>query len=132
MILVDTSVILEFWKNPTPRVRAIFEREEALVCGVTRAELCHGARSESDLARIEKAVDGFRQIETALPTWSLLGRNLYKLRRGGITVPFQDALIATVAIEHRLDLWTYDRHFPVMAEVLADLRLFDEAKHVSK
>lgn len=31
-----------------------------------------------------------------------------------------------------LDIWAYDRHFPVMAEVLADLRLFDEAKRVSK
>ena len=44
----------------------------------------------------------------------------------GITVPFPDALIATIAIDNDLELWNYERHFADMQKVLPALKLFQE------
>jgi predicted nucleic acid-binding protein len=43
-----------------------------------------------------------------------------------VTVPFADALIATIAIENALAIWTRDSHFAQIQGVLTDLRLFPE------
>lgn len=128
MILVDTSVIVEFWQRPVSRVREMFEQEQVFICGVARAELLHGAKSEQDAGRIERALRVFKEVEISPNTWPALGQNLFRLRIQGVRVPFQDGLVATVAMQHNLEVWAYDRHFTLMAEALPDLRLFDEAK----
>jgi predicted nucleic acid-binding protein len=58
--------------------------------------------------------------------WEHLVRNLLRLRLAGVTVPFQDALLATVAIFHGVELWTRDEHFRMMQSALPDLRLMEE------
>jgi predicted nucleic acid-binding protein len=40
-------------------------------------------------------------------------------------MPFQDVLLAAVAIDHGAELWAYDAHFRMIQGVLTDLRLFD-------
>ena len=40
-------------------------------------------------------------------------------------MPFQDVLIATVAIENSAYLWSYDSHFVAIRGVLLGLALFD-------
>ena len=40
-------------------------------------------------------------------------------------MPFQDVLIAAVAIDHKADLWSYDAHFRTIQTVLSGLILFD-------
>jgi predicted nucleic acid-binding protein len=59
-------------------------------------------------------------------TWPNLGRNLSQLAARGITVPFPDALIATVAIDNDLELWNHDSHFAEIQKVLPQLKLFQE------
>jgi len=33
MILVDTNVIIDYWKNPDKKVTEIFETEDIAICG---------------------------------------------------------------------------------------------------
>jgi predicted nucleic acid-binding protein len=42
----------------------------------------------------------------------------------GVSVPFQDAAIAAVAIEYGLELWTNDRYYKKIADLIPDLILF--------
>jgi predicted nucleic acid-binding protein len=58
--------------------------------------------------------------------WDDVGDNLAALRAAGITVPFADAVIATVAIANGVELWTRDHQFTLMQTVLTSLRLFQE------
>ena len=51
-------------------------------------------------------LDAFDQVNPAESDWQCLGENLYHLRTNGITVPFTDALIATLAVQHGLFVWT--------------------------
>ena len=50
MILVDSNIIIDFWKKPDVSARKIFEDEEIAICGIIQAELIHGARSDKELS----------------------------------------------------------------------------------
>jgi predicted nucleic acid-binding protein len=101
-------------------------RENVAITGVTRAEILHGARNAHDLQRLMRALDSLPEIAISASTWDLLGEHLFRLRTRGIAVPFQDALIATSAIENSLPLWTRDSHFATIQTVLPALKLFAE------
>ena len=43
-----------------------------------------------------------------------------------MTVPFPDAVVATLAIANNLELWTRDAHFTLIQQWLPALKLFQE------
>jgi predicted nucleic acid-binding protein len=45
MILIDTSVLVDYLRIPTDRTLRLFEETGAAICGVTRAEILAGARA---------------------------------------------------------------------------------------
>jgi predicted nucleic acid-binding protein len=126
MILADTTVAIEFLRTPTPRLLKIIQDNHAAICGVTVAETYAGAKGAADFARFMAALGVFSNVAIPETTWDALGRNLYSLRRSGITVPFADALLATLAIENDLELWTRDAHFATIQRALTKLKLFIE------
>lgn len=58
-------------------------------------------------------------------TWDHPGNHLASLRTRGLAMPFQDILLAAVAIDHDAELWPYDAHLRAIQGVLTNLRLFD-------
>ena len=99
MILVDTSVIIDFWHKPDKRTEQIISNEDVCICGIIKSELIHGAKSHSDVSKIKEALQVFEYLDINEQVWETLGKILMLLRGRGISVPFQDALIAAVAIE---------------------------------
>ena len=57
MILADTSVIIDIWRNPDRKKREIFESNEIATCYVIKAELFHGAKSDKEKGKIEDALN---------------------------------------------------------------------------
>ena len=96
------------------------------ICGATLAEIYAGARSPADFKKYDKSLSVFRRVAIPKKIWPSLGRNLALLAAKGTTVPFPDALIATVALENDLELWHLDRHFPDIHKVIPQLKLFKE------
>jgi len=125
MILLDASIAVDYWRAPDETTRRVMETETVYVAGVTCAELMHGAKSPADLDRIESILAGFSPLPTDEAVWPQVGRNLYALRRAGLTVPFQDVLLATLAVRHGLEVWATDAHFRMMRKVLRELKLFE-------
>ena len=74
--------------------------------------------------RLEGLLGGFSYLRTEETTWTQLGRNLNALRKAGLSVPFQDALLATLAVQNALEVWTSDAHFRMMQAALPELKLF--------
>jgi predicted nucleic acid-binding protein len=128
MILVDTSVIVDFLRSPTTAMLEWLRDNEAAICGVTRAEVLAGVRNQADLRRVSASLDALGQVPVSEAVWQALGRNLFALRAAGTTVPFADALIATVAVENDLSLWARDAHYPRIQAIVTALRLFPEPK----
>jgi predicted nucleic acid-binding protein len=56
----------------------------------------------------------------------VIGDHLAVLRAGGVTIPFPDAVIASVAITNGMELWARDPHFSLAQRLLPSLNLFQE------
>lgn len=125
MILMDTTVLVHYLRTGSAAVKAVLETGQAAICGVTRAEILHGAKTPADAKSLAAALDALPQVPVDEDIWDDLGLNLSALRSRGLPVPFPDALIATVAIRHGLEVWTYDNHFTAIRTALAALQLFN-------
>lgn len=100
MILVDTCVIINYLRAPTPEIKKIFQKNEIAICGVVMAELLRGAVSEKQFNQLKSSLECFEYI------------------------PFQDAMIALLAMKAACPLWTTDRHFSILQSILPELKLF--------
>ena len=126
MILVDTTVVIDFTRTNDPALFHLFVQHDAAICGVVRAEVLHGARDAAHRLRLLNALAAFRHIPIADDIWDVVGDNSAALRRNGVTIPFGDVILATVAVREDVELWTRDNHFQLAQRVLPALRLFVE------
>jgi predicted nucleic acid-binding protein len=126
MILVDTSVIIDYARGKDAKLVARLPKLPVAVCGIVRAELLCGARDPKHRGDLLTLLATFSQISIADAVWDAVGDSLAALRAKGITVPFPDVAIATLGIEHDLEVWARDPHFPMMQKVLPTLKLFQE------
>ena len=124
MIIADTNIIIRFWRRPDEKTMHIFQTEKVGICGVIKAEILHGAKSEEDCQRILKALAGIPCLSFGEQDWDFVGRNLYLLRSHGITMPFQDVLIASTAICNGASIWSNDKHFAYFQRVIPELQIF--------
>jgi predicted nucleic acid-binding protein len=122
---VDTNIIIDFWNNPSSALKNIFTKETAAICGIIKAELMHGAESEEDLLIISKALSDFEYIPIDESIWDEVGRLNYLLRKGGITIPFQDVILCALAIRYDLRIYSNDKHFAMIKEKVEALQLFE-------
>jgi predicted nucleic acid-binding protein len=126
MILVDANLVIGYLKKPDPKVLGLFQSHHAAVCGITRAEVLHGARNPADRQRLISQLNILAQVAIPDSIWDAVGDALAALRAGGVTVPFPDVVPACVAIKYGIELWTRDQHFSLMQAVLPGLVLFQE------
>jgi predicted nucleic acid-binding protein len=126
MILVDANVIIGYLKKPDPKVLGLFQVHQAAVCGITRAEVLHGARNPADRQRLLNQLNVFTQVAIPDSIWDTVGDTLAALRAAGLTVPFPDTVLACVAVAYGMELWSRDQHFSLIQTVLPQLRLFQE------
>ncbi|MBQ9210907.1 MAG: PIN domain-containing protein [Clostridia bacterium] len=123
-VLADSNVFIDFWKKPTQKIIDTFASEDVVVCGVVKAELLHGAKTQENYNKINGLLGEFESLALDESDWSKLGELLYSLKTKGITVPFQDAVIALIAIKYRVPLWSNDNHFHYIQRVLTELQLY--------
>ena len=126
MILVDSCVIFDHTRGTDPRLAGLFGSLPIGVCGVVRAEVLHGARNPANRVALLAMLDMFSQVPTPENCWDIIGDNLAVLRSHGITVPFADVVLTTVAIVGGHQLWTHDAHFALIQKWLPALDLFQE------
>jgi predicted nucleic acid-binding protein len=126
MTLVDTSVVIDFLRSSDAKLLAQFQSLPGSICGTTRAEVLHGARNATDRARLLTLLNAFVQAPTPEPVWDAVGDLLAVLRSNGVTVPFNDVVIASVAIAAGVELWTRDNQFKLIQSHEPKLLLFQE------
>jgi predicted nucleic acid-binding protein len=113
LLLVGKSAL----ERATP---ATLELGEICVCAIVRLEMLYGARSTRDYSDIEDNLSAFRElsinvetIQTAVTAHRELGQ------KGRHRLPIPDLLIAACAQQHQAAVLHIDRHYDVLAEVLA-------------
>lgn len=120
-ILVDTSVWIEYFRNPESEAAAalndILDDQEICVPKMVLAELIQGAKSAKEIAVIEDFFDAFRVIDQSGETWMEAGRLAYELKKKGKTVHLLDCYLVVMAKEHACSIFTLNRHFQEIREI---------------
>jgi predicted nucleic acid-binding protein len=126
MILVDAVVVIAYQRTADAKLAALFRSLPVALCGVTRAEILHGAHNPTDRQHLLTLLNAFRHVSIPDALWDAVGANLATLRAAGVTVPFPDVVLATVALANDIELWTRDQHFTLIQGVLPALKLYQE------
>ena len=121
MVLVDTSVWVEFFRRP-PRVDlpTVVDLDEVVTCLPVLQEVLQGFREEAAFALARDAMLALPMVETPLRQEVFEEAvSLYRrARTAGFTVRSSvDCLIAACALRHGLTVLHHDRDFGFLARV---------------
>jgi predicted nucleic acid-binding protein len=122
LVLVDTSAWIELHRrdgNPAVKlaVRALLDEFEAALCGPVEMEYLGGARP-AERERLQAWCNVLPYIRSDQKLWRKAATNFSLLKSKGITAPWNDVLIATIAVNAECRVYAVDKHFTAMAPVL--------------
>jgi predicted nucleic acid-binding protein len=126
MIMVDSTILIEYFQKKDQRLLNLMKAHDGAICGIVRAEVLHGARDARHRARLLIGLNALNQISIPESLWDIVGDNLDASRSVGLTVPFSDMCIATIAMSLDIEVWTRDKHFSAIQTALPQLKLFQE------
>ncbi len=126
MILVDSSVLIEFLKGLPTAAGSKFEAvlRQGLPFGINSfifQEVLQGAASAKEFALLNEylSTQRFYHLKDSVTSYVEAARIYMKCRKKGITIRSTiDCLIAQTVIEHDLFLLHNDNDFTVMAKVI--------------
>lgn len=131
MILVDTSVLIDYLKGAENLKTDIFETvlKQQLPYGIaayTYQEVLQGARDEKEYRKLKEYLSTQRiyfMPETP-ETYGKAARIFFDLRRKGVAPrSATDIMITLIAIEYNLFLLHNDRDFDAISESVAGLKI---------
>jgi len=127
MVIVDTSAWIEFFRrdgDPAVKLamKALVEELEATLCGPVEMEFLGGARPH-ERPRIQSRFEILPYLSNNQKIWREAATHYATLRGEGLTIPWNDVLIATLAIGQGYRVYAVDHHFEAMARHL-DLQLY--------
>jgi predicted nucleic acid-binding protein len=116
MILVDTSVWIEIFKDKTGNIVKAFQKtigtDNYVLSRFNQLELLQGARDQNEWEMLENYLSTQYFIEASQDTWPEAARIFFELRRKGFTINSPvDCCIAQIALEHGAILLHRDRDF---------------------
>jgi len=126
MILVDTSVLIDFFKGSKNEATSRFKLilEQGLNFGITShifQEVLQGAKSEKEYNLLRRYLETqrFFQPKDPVDSFAEAARIFFQCRKRGLTIRSTiDCLIAQIALEHDLPLLHSDQDFHLMANVI--------------
>jgi predicted nucleic acid-binding protein len=134
MILVDTSVLIDYLAGNDTRATAVLDevvQEEALfyVTPLIVQEVLQGSRDEATWQKLRTYLTSLLWVEPEDPMASHVeaARIYFDCRRRGLTVRSSaDCLVAQIALEHGLALLHSDRDYESIARVRTRLALLPD------
>ena len=114
-VLIDSSVWIAAASAKNKeclKLRRLIQADELIyICRPIQAEVCQGARTEEQFHQLWEGFLGFEFLPMTDRAWGLSAWNYFKCRKKGLTISTLDCLIATLAHEHRVPLWSLDQVF---------------------
>lgn len=113
-ILADTSIWIEFFRHKSSvggRLETLIAENSVWLCGVILFELLQGVRSGDEKRLILEALSDMKYLEMTQSHWKKAAELSASLKRKGVNLPQSDIFIASLAIDHDLQIFTLDKHF---------------------
>ena len=132
LIVLDTSALIEYYRpSGDARIRAAVAQaigdDHAAVNGLIQVEILAFAAGEEERRTLAGDFEAFHFLDLGREQFDLACDLGFTLRRGGVTVPATDLVIAAAAITAQAELFHADSHFDRIAEI-SDL----EARHLER
>jgi predicted nucleic acid-binding protein len=94
-------------------------QEDCVICGIVISELYSGIKSNKEEKAVELFVNSLDCLSVEESDWQKIGQLISHFKKNGLSVPFQDAVLAFLSIKYGCKILTLDKHFPMM-KVLDD------------
>ncbi|MDP1809129.1 MAG: PIN domain-containing protein [Actinomycetota bacterium] len=130
LILIDTSVWIEYFRKKNPvfnQINELAENQQLASLKLIMAELIQGARSQSEVEVINDLAEVATILSEPPDAWRKAGTLSFDLRRDGKTVGLADCYIAVVAQAYGSPLYSFDKHFEIISESI-DILLYKAKK----
>ena len=124
MILVDTSVWIAAFRGQDPeseKLKGLLDSDSVALAAPVRIEILSGART-NDLARLKRTLSALPRFTPSPTCWERIEVWVEEATRAGQRFALGDLIIASVAAEFDLPLWSLDADFKRM-EVLGFVQL---------
>jgi len=114
-ILVDTSVWIEFFRKErsavSQKIRGYLELNQVCYTGPVAIELYQGAKTRKECEVIDHLLQAIDYIEIARKHYHHAGRISHDAARSGQIFSIVDLILAVVAHDEQLRLFSLDSHF---------------------
>lgn len=119
-VIVDTFVWIDYFRKISPRVEGHVDRllgqHEVVIPKIVFAELVQGVRDKKEIKTLKEYFKPFLFLGEHSKTWEKAGVLSFKMKKKGMTVNLTDCYIATLAKEHRCQIYSLDKHFQWIAQ----------------
>jgi hypothetical protein len=120
-ILIDTCIWIDYFRKTTNNTAQTLEEilltESVFICGPILYEITQGIKNIKEKDAFIEAIKAVDYIETTRELWIKAGELSLELKKNGKTIPFSDIVIATIALQNKLSILTYDTHFHLIPGV---------------
>lgn len=113
-ILVDTTIWIEFFRARSKigdHLEMLLLENAVSTCGVVMFEVLQGIKSEGEKNKILGVLASLPYVEMTRKLWHRAADLSILLKRNGVNLPLSDILIAAIATENDLSIYTLDNHF---------------------
>ena len=120
-VLIDTSVWIDYFRKKAGvyhKVNELMDSGRACCLGLIIAELIQGAASEREIAVIKDLAHILPLLPEAPNTWEEAGILSFRLRKAGRKVGLIDCYIAIMGKKNKVAIWTFDKDFIQIKELL--------------
>ena len=84
MILVDTNILIDYYKSRNSEIANIIDSTDVAICGVVKTELLHGAINDDEIDKFLHSFSTFELKVTDEYDWEFSGLMLQTLRQNGL------------------------------------------------
>ena len=122
-MLVDSSIWIEAAKPKSKESKTLKNlllnpKEIIHTSKIIQLEVSQGSRTREQFSVIWDGFLGLEFLEVEETHWKFSALNFFKCKRSGISLSTIDCIIATIAQQHNVSLWTLDKIFSKVAPVL--------------
>ena len=119
-ILVDTSVWIAYFRKEesAPPMNELIDSGRVCSTNLIVAELIQGAKSDKEIRVLKDFLDVFPFLREQEETWFKAAYMAYQLRKKGKTMGLADCYLAQIAIENKVGLYSFDKHFKVIGKMV--------------
>jgi predicted nucleic acid-binding protein len=121
-VLVDTSVWVEYFRRGESRsailLDELLEAGVVVMCAPVKAEVLSGAPAKAQFQKLKDLLEGLPMSEAPKDMWDRIAQTRFLLARKGIQATVIDLWIAIVAEQEQLLMWTLDKDFLAIRDVV--------------